>query len=131
MGSLSRLDVCVERYLRSGGRSVLPARCHRCGANDALVWWGRYWRDLRTAMRAYRLPIRRVRCRTCGHAPGLLPAFVAAHRLYARALVEAARRLRTTGRSWDRIAGALSTEFLLAPNLMRTWARAAPPAEGP
>ena len=128
MGSLSRLDRRVERYLRGHAPVALPDRCARCGA-DGLIWWGRYWRGLRTATRAYRLPVRRVRCCTCGHAPGLLPPFAVAGCLYARELITAARRLRAAGHSWARIAEALSAEFLLAPALVRAWV--AGPAESP
>lgn len=131
MGSLSRLDHDVERYLRTGGPRTLPAACPRCRAPDACIWWGRYWRALRTATRSVRLPIRRVRCRVCHHAPGLRPAFLSARRLYARPLIHAARALHTRGVSTQGIALALSAEFTIAANLVRTWLVAASSAEGP
>lgn len=131
MGSLSRLDHDVERYLRRGGERTLPPACPRCHAADACLWWGRYWRALRTATRSVRLPIRRVRCRVCGHAPGLRPPFLVARRLYARPLIAAARTLRARGLSAQRIARVLTPEFEIAVNLVRAWLAAPSSAEGP
>ncbi len=131
MGSLSRLDHDVERYLRTGGERTLPAACPRCRAPDACIWWGRYWRALRTGTRSVRLPIRRVRCRVCHHAPGLRPAFLIARRLYARPLIAAAQALHARGLSAEGVAVAVSTEFVIAANLVRAWLTTPVRAEGP
>ncbi|MGC8633739.1 MAG: DUF6431 domain-containing protein [Candidatus Limnocylindrales bacterium] len=120
MGSVSRLDHDVERYLRRGGERALPARCQCCGARDGLVWWGRYWRRLRTTTRTYRLPMRRIRCRSCGHAPGLPPAFIVPRRLYAPPLIETARALRARGRSWNAaVNGGVLVYTSFYPNVSR------------
>ena len=127
MASVSRLDLVVESHIRRPGPHALPVHCRRCGRPGPFVWWGRYWRGLRTTTREHRIPVRRVRCRACGHAPGLLPGFALPGHRYARPLIDLARRLRRAGRSCGAIAERLAGTSALSPNLVLAWVRGPPP----
>ena len=70
-----------------GVRPGAPPNCPRCGG--PMVFWSGYQRDVRSAFdpdafgaqRVVRIWVPRVRCKACGHAPGLLPWFCLTRRL--------------------------------------------------
>jgi hypothetical protein len=131
VASVSRLDAMVESHIRRPGPHEVPFRCRRCERPGVLIWWGRYHRTVRTSIREHRIPVRRVRCRACGHAPGLLPAFATRRHRYARVLISLARRLHVAGGSCAAIAEGLAGTSALAPNLVLAWVHPEPRAQGP
>jgi hypothetical protein len=99
----------VNGYLAAyaaGGLHKL-VECPLCQASGFLVGHGVYWRKPWDGVRAYRIPIRRWLCKTCGHTVSALPDFLLRHRWYVLEVVSAVIVKRAeAGTTWRELGSA-------------------------
>ena len=63
-----------ETYDALLGMLCLDQICCSCGRGFAFIFYGHYWRWLKTTDGRFRLKVQRVRCRYCGHSHAIHPS---------------------------------------------------------
>jgi len=85
-----------------------PGSCSHCGRKGCLIGHGYYRRKPRDQLRAYRLEIKRWRCKECGRTVSVLPEFLLCNRHYLLRVIEVVLALRfETMASWAAILEGL------------------------
>ena len=111
----------VNSYAAAGSQIKID-NCPCCQSEGSLVGHGVYWRKPRDGKQAYRIAIRRWRCKRCGRTVSALPDFLLRFRWYLLAVIsQVLVRRAEEGASWN----ALEAEWADTPvvRTMQRWWR--------
>jgi len=96
----------VNQYAEEAGLgcTVEIDKCPFCQTAGSLVGHGVYWRKPRDGKQVYRIPIRRWRCKSCGHTVSALPDFLLCSRWYLLVVIGQVLVQRAEGgASWSEL----------------------------
>ena len=96
-------------------------KCPVCQTAGSLVGHGVYWRKPRDGKQVYRIPIRRWRCKSCGHTVSALPDFLLRFRWYLLAVISQVLVQRAEGgASWSELEAVWDNAPVLR-TMQRWW----------
>lgn len=89
MNILRNIDNIINLYLDAynSGAIEKPDRCEKCGKRCGLSWHAWYPRKIRTLLREYEIPIKRLYCPLCRHTFALIPVFMEKFHRYAKDVI--------------------------------------------
>lgn len=78
MNILIQIERKIKKYLKDFKKGNLkkPNCCEICGKRVKLIWHAKYMRNVIALCGTYYLPIKRLKCPSCGHTFALLPGFI-------------------------------------------------------